>query len=325
MFRVNGMNIDVEPQQLLEDLKLTLSKQGIYLLHTIKPANDNIQFSCPSHKDGQERKPSCGMLTVDKGGSPAGTVHCFTCGYTATLPEFISFCFGYNDGGIIGNKWLKVNYRSELIQRERTVNVAVPTRHKGRTQLPTIPDNVLDNLRYTHSYMYKRGLTDELIDMFDIGYDRENNTITFPVSNLKGEVKWIQSRNIDYKFYRIPEGIIKTDYLYAGYECIKANAREIYIVESPLNALTFWKYGKYAVALFGTGGGRQYDLLRMLPARHYILALDNDAAGRKGEDIIYEKLKNVKLLSTIVYEELDKDINDLQQDALNLKKISLNF
>ena len=45
MFKVNGMQIDVTPLQLLEDLKLSLAQNGIILLHTIKPGNNNIQFS----------------------------------------------------------------------------------------------------------------------------------------------------------------------------------------------------------------------------------------------------------------------------------------
>ena len=324
MFRVNGLNIDVEPQQLLEDLKLSLSQNGIDLLHTIKPAYNNIQFSCPAHKHGQEKKPSCGMLVVDKGNSPAGTVHCFACGYTATLTEFISLCFGYQDGGVFGNKWIKANYRTDLMQKKRQVTFEINRRKKAKEELPTISDELLDTLRYTHSYMYKRWLNDEIIDKFDIGYDKSDNTITFPVSNFKGEVKWIQTRNVNYKFYKIPEGIVKTDYLYGAHECIEAGATEVYIVESPLNALTLWKYGKHAVALFGTGGGNQYQLLAELPARHYILALDNDDAGVKGTQLIINHLKGKKLLSKLIYID-SRDINDLQEECLQLKKISINF
>lgn len=329
MFKVNGMNIDVEPLQLLYDLKLSLEQNGIILFHTIKPANNNIQFSCPSHKNGQERKPSCGMLiqAETKGNRiyEAGTVHCFTCGYTASLAEFISYCFGYEDGGVLGNKWLKANYKTELLQKKRRFDLEFG-RHtkKYEDELPTISEEILDRFRYTHNYMYKRGLTDDIIEMFDIGYDSANKCITFPVSNLKGEVKWIQTRNVNYKFYKIPEEICKTDYLYGAYECLINGCTEVHIVESPLNALTYWKYGIPAIALFGTGGGRQYDLLMQLPFRHYILSLDNDEAGVKGTNILIEKLKYKKLLSKVVYTE-PGDINDLQEKCLSLKKISINF
>lgn len=327
MFEVNGMSIDVSGEQLINDLKLSLEQNGIHLFRRIKAGNNNIQFSCPIHKEGQENKPSCGLLLTDvyKGNTKydAGTVHCFTCGYTATLDEFISNCFGYEDGGIIGNRWLKINYKTELIQKKREFNLSI-NRRKTITELPTIPEEILDGYRYTHPYMFTRGLTNSLIEDFDIGYDSATNSLTFPVSNEKGEVKWIQTRNVDVKFYKIPEGVVKTDYVYGAYECRKANAKEIYICESPLNALTYWKYGKYAVALFGVGGGNQYEILKRLPARHYICALDNDEAGNKGTARIVEKLRECKLLSKVIYTD-SRDINDLQEECLNLKINSINF
>lgn len=328
MFKINNISINASPLQLINDLKWSLNENGIYLLNTIKDGNENIQFSCPSHKNGQEKKPSCGMLTKDvwKNGKEykAGTVHCFTCGYTATLTEFISFCFGYQDGGIFGNKWLNNNYKTSIIENKREFSLSFNKNCATKDELPTISDEILDELRYIHSYMYKRGLTDELIDKFDIGYDEKNNCITFPVRNLKGEVKWIQTRNVDYKFYKIPSAVVKTDYLYGAYECISNNCKEVYIVESPLNALTLWKYNIPAIALFGTGGGNQYNLLASLPIRHYVIALDNDEAGRKGTNILINKLKNKKILSRVIYKDT-RDINDLQEQCLELKKILINF
>lgn len=64
MFKINGLEINVTGEQLLNDLKFSLNQNGIYLLNTIKVGNNNIQFSCPAHKEGQERTPSCGMSTV---------------------------------------------------------------------------------------------------------------------------------------------------------------------------------------------------------------------------------------------------------------------
>lgn len=327
MFKVNDLILDVSPLQLIYDLKYSLNQNGIYLLNTIKDGNENIQFSCPSHKGGQERKPSCGMLVKDtwKNGKEykAGTVHCFACGYTATLIEFISFCFGFQDGGIFGNKWVHNNYKTSLTQAKRQFDLQFIRGHINE-ELPTISEEILDTFRYTHSYMYKRGLTDDIIEMFDIGYDRAIDAITFPVKNLKGEVKWIQTRSVKYKFYKIPEKINKTDYLYGAYECIINGFKEVYVVESPLNALTYWKYGLPAIALFGTGGGQQYDLLASLPIRHYILSLDNDEAGQKGTQILINKLKNKKILSKVVYKDF-RDINDLQEECLQLPKILINF
>lgn len=330
MLEINGLTIECSILQVINDLKVALERNGIKLLGSIKPTPNNIMVSCPSHKDGQERKPSCGISTVDtwRGDTkfPAGTVHCFTCGYTATLTEFISLCFGYRDGGIFGNKWLKMNYVTTITRKRRTFNLDISRRETVK-ELPTITDDILDKYRYDHDYMFKRGLTEDIIDEFDIGYDIENDCITLPVRNLKGEVKFIQTRSIKNKFYYIPEGVTKTDFLYGAYECLKYNKdnKPVWIVESIFNALTLWKYGEYAIALLSTGGGNQYDMLSKLPFRHYIIALDNDDAGYAGTNKLCQRLGRYKLLSTVQYNNSTDDINDLQEKVLDLKIIPENF
>lgn len=329
MLKSNGLEIEVEPLQLIYDLKLSLEQNGIFLLGAIKPTPDNIMFSCPSHKDGQERKPSCGMLVADtyKNGKhyEAGTIHCFTCGYTSNLAEFISFCFGYKDMGLFGNKWLKANYTTTKLDSRQKVKLTI-SRQQNKVELPTVPEEILDSYAYTHPYILNRGISEKVVELFDIGYDPTNNSITFPVSNIKGEVKWIQTRAIDYKFYYIPSGIIKTDYLYGAYECLKYNVdnKPVWIVESPINAHTLWTHGEYAIALFGTGGGNQYTMLNRLPFRHYILALDYDEAGLKGMSRLKSAIRR-KFISQVRYTERGKDINDLGEKILDLNYFPINF
>lgn len=330
MFKVNGLTVEVDPLTLVTDLKTDLALKGINLLGSIKPVNDNIMVSCPSHKGGQEHKPSCGISTktVHKNGRTyeAGTVHCFTCGYTATLTEFISFCNGIQDGGLYGNNWLKQNYRTTLTESARKFDLTFGKQQKAE-EYPTVPDSILDSYAYTHPYMYQRGLNDDTIMKFDIGYDPKNDAITIPVKDLKGQVKWIQTRNIRYKMYNIPSGIRKTDFLFGAYEAIASGTKEVWIVESAFNAMTLWQLGIAAVGLFGTGGGRQYELLKKLPNRSYIIALDNDDAGREGTRKLIQKLNKTKLVKTLQYKSsIDtRDINDLGPEVLELQVNSTYF
>lgn len=322
MFKINGLSVDVDGITLLTDLQQDLNMNGIQLLHSIKPVNDNIMISCPSHKSGQERKPSCGVSLIDSYANgkltPAGTVHCFTCGYTADLTSFISFCFGYNDGGLYGNNWIKSKYRTTLIESTRTLDINI-TRDNALIGYQTIPNSILDNYSYYCKYLADRGIGKDICAKFSIGCSPTEMIITLPVKDLKGDVKFIQTRNINSKFYMIPPGIRKTDFLFGGYECITGNYKVVWIVESIFNALTLWQLGIPAVALLGTGGGKQYELLKRLPAREYVIALDNDDAGRKGTDKIIQKLHNTKLLKVLQYKYDDtRDINDLGSDVLSL-------
>lgn len=330
MINVNGMELDTTYHQLLIDLKGSLMSNGIFLLNDIKPTGDNIMITCPVHKDGHERKPSCGVSIVPKyqGNKiiEPGTVHCFTCGYTASLTSFISSCFGYNDGGIFGNKWIRAQYNTGLTHRTRKVQLNLSRQRITQEELPNVPEEVLQGYRYTVGYMYSRGLTDDIIEQFDIGYDRKDDCITIPVPNLKGEVKWLQRRSIVGKSYYIPSGINKTDYLLGASEVLrlKLYKQPVYIVESPFNMLTLWKLGHAAICLFGTGGGNQYDMLNKLPIRHYIIALDPDEAGKKGSKKLLHNLGKTKLLSKVNYLD-SRDINDLDIEFNDLKISPINL
>lgn len=328
MFEVNGLMIQAEGIDIVEEVRNQLSANGIQLLHTIRMGNGNVQFSCPSHKNGQEKKPSCGMSLTPtyKGGRliPAGTVHCFTCGYTASLPEFISHCFGKQDAGMFGNRWLKKNYTALTVTTRQPVTLNMA---RGRNVLKTeekliIPESVLDSYRYYHDYMYERKLTNEIIDLFDVGYDKKTQCITFPVKDLEGDVVFVQTRSVKTKFHHYAAGVNKTDYIYGAYEVLKyyPDATDVVVCESIINALTLWTIGIPAVALMGVGGGRQYEILASLPFRCYTLALDPDPAGQEAMDKIIARLKRKKVLFRYIYPD-SRDINDLGEHAKNLQKV----
>ena len=330
MIKVNGLELNITYLQLLNDLKQSLLQNGIYLLNNIKPTGENIMITCPVHKNGQERKPSCGLSVVDKYRGdkliPAGTVHCFTCGYTSTLTEFISNCFGYQDGGLFGNKWIKAQYNVALTVKTRHMDLNISRGTNTKEQLPNVPQSVLQAYRYIVDYMYDRHLTDEIIEQFDIGYDSKEDCITIPVTDLKGNVKWIQRRSIVGKSYYIPSGVNKTDYLLGASEIIrlKLYKEPVFIVESAFNMFTLWKLGYPAICLFGTGGGNQYRMLKNLPIRHYVIALDPDEAGRKGSRKLVQYLGKTKLLSKVHYTD-NRDINELDEEVKNLKISLINF
>lgn len=338
MLEVNGLTIEATPMQILEDLKFQCEKNGVFYFNSIKPGNDNIQFSCPFHSDGQEKHPSAGMSTVKmirRNGRPvpAGTVHCFTCGYTAELAEFVSNVFGRMDGGFYGNQWLKRNYTtSSVVVREP---LRLDMERKARDNLPIahptyVSEAELDSYRYYHDYMWKRGLTEELVELFDIGYDRTRKALTFPVHDAEGRVPFLQTRSVGTKFHHYEKDVTKTNYLYGEFEGRREypNAQQWLVTESVLNALTWWRYvtpstGIPAVALMGVGGGEQYSLLEKLPGRTLILGLDPDKAGEKASETIFRLLRRKKVVKRLEYPdwmyEQKKDINDIGPEVANLE------
>lgn len=317
---VNNHVILDDTQDILIELRKQLELNGVKRFAKFIDSGNNIQTNCPFHKEGQERKPSFGI------NKKTGECHCFGCGWSGTLSEMISNCFGKDDFGVYGNKWLIRNFLSVAVESRPDIDVDFCRRKKITSETKKyISEQELDSYRYTHPYMYKRKLTDEIIDLFDIGYDKNTECITFPNRDINGNCLFIARRSVKTKFFNYPQDVEKP--VYGLYECnICAKTiknwfpNEIIICESMIDALTCWVYGKYAVALNGTGNENQFKTLRNMPNRKFILATDMDEAGLKARERIRQSLGN-KLVTEYVWDiNVAKDINDMNKEYFDSLK-----
>lgn len=317
--KINNIQLNCELEDILRELRSQLSANGsVYLQKEPKRSGDHIMIQCVYHADGQERRPSAGIRESD------GLYHCFTCGEVHSLPEVISHCFGYNDiTGKEGLKWLLKNFATVQVEERKDVNLDYMRNGGISNSSHRIPDNrhyigerELDSYRYTHPYMYERGLTDVIIEYFDVGFDKDTDTITFPVRDISGRCLFVARRSIRYKFYQFPKGVEKP--LYGLYELIGwykpfGTPPEVIVCEGIFDALSCWVYGRPAVALCGLGTELQFKQLRELSCRKLILATDNDEAGMKARKKLREKVQN-KIITEFILPEGKKDINELTED-----------
>lgn len=314
---------------IIQTIRRQTAEKGIDILRDVKPMDYAIMFTCPWHNGGRERKASCGFIhRKKKDGLDPGTINCFACKRKTNLEEFISNCFGYYDGGIWGAKWLSSNFSSADVDERSKIKLSDITskalsRNKNEDVriINYVSEQELDSYRYIHPYMYKRRLTDEIINMFDIGYDMQTQCITFPIQDEFGNVLFIARRSVNTKYFHYPNAVVKP--LYGLYQLRKyaGDINEVIVCESMLNALTAWVYGRPAIALNGTGSSKQLQDLLKLPYRKIILALDPDDAGRKGTRKIYDTLKNSKILTKLII-PIGKDVNDLSyQEFVSLPEV----
>lgn len=314
----------VDVKTIISELKYELEQHGIKRFYkTIKTPN-NVMVCCPFHKNGQEHKPSFGILESD------GTCHCFACGWVGSIQEMISLCFGYNDMGKFGNKWLIKHFVSASVSERPALDLNFD-RHKKVLPQQYVTEAELDAYRYIHPYMYERKLTDEIIETFDLGYDKNTSSITFPVRDISGNTLFIARRNVQYKRYEYPPGVKKPLYglyelskIWKGeYRCDEIPENEIkpwvpggsvIVCEGMFDALTCWVYGKPAVALNGLGNDLQFEQLRRLPVRELILATDMDEAGLRARKRIRDNVPN-KLVREYKWDlNIAKDINDMTKE-----------
>lgn len=307
MFKVGNRYLMTSVPDIISVLRSSLAASGVKLFSTIRTSGTNIQVTCPFHNNGQERRPSCGITCIDKE-VPAGTVHCFTCGWSGTLQEMISGVLGYDDNGIAGTRWLIKTFAAVEVEQRPDIKLDIGRQNRGVDSPKFIPEDELDSYRYYHPYLEGRGLTEELCDKFDIGYDHKTDSITMPVRDENGNCLFVARRGVKSKFFNYPKDVEKP--VYGLYEIGAKNLKEILICESIFNAMTAFKYGRPAVALLGTGDENQYKKLLSLPCRKYVLALDPDEAGERGCQRLIHYLGKYKILTKLKF-PAGKDVNDL--------------
>ena len=326
---INNIIFNCELSDILEEARSQLAMNGIDI-GKMRDAPKDIMVCCPFHG---EHRPSAGIRKSD------GQFNCFACHESHSLQKVISQWFGKTDDiiGAFGWQWLLKNFATMQVEERRDVSLdferrrinRMGSRNTDNNSMVYISEEELDKYRYTHPYMYKRGLTDNVIERFDIGYDENTRCITFPVRDISGNTLFIARRSVVTKYFNYPEGVDKS--LYGLYEynmvlqsCVnrfisggRGNGKtaylksinELIVCEGMFDALSFWVIGKFAVALNGTGSELQFKQLRDLPCRKLILATDSDEAGQKARDRIRRNVKN-KILTEYIYPDGYKDANE---------------
>lgn len=307
---INDVTFSADLEEILNELVSQMRMNNIYYISKMIPTSKDVQICCPFHNGGQERRPSAGIRRSD------GLFHCFACGEVHTLPEVISHCFGKDEFGTFGWSWLIKNFMTVSVQDRKDLNLDL-SRLSGQKEIEYVSEEELDSYRYIHPYMYKRKLTDEIIELFDIGYDKNTDCITFPNRDINGNTLFIARRSVQTKFFSYPEGVEKP--VYGLYELKLSGKKptELIICESMLDALACWVYGKPAVALNGLGTPQQFCDLNDFPCRKYILATDMDFYGVKARKRIRQGLKR-KLVTEYIWDvEKFKDINDMDKETFD--------
>lgn len=338
---INNILFNVELSDILSELIAEMRINHIEYIQKTKETQTHIQVCCPYHNNGMERRPSAGIRKSD------GKFHCFACNEVHDLPEVISYCLGHTDDifGKYGMKWLLKNFVNIRVEERNGVKLDME-RNIGNVRAYSInnsnrnsnsnvdnsntsnqgfvSEQELSKYRYIHPYMYKRKLTDEIIELFDIGWDSKLDAITFPVRDMNGNCLFVARRSVKKKWFNYPKDVEKP--LYGIYEYNKVTnaladncttsrivSNDMIICESMLDALTAWVYGKYAVALNGVESELQIKQLKQLPCRKLILATDNDDAGQRARQRLRSKIDN-KIITEYILPEGKKDLNELTKE-----------
>ena len=312
-------------EQILIDLRLMLFAEG--LLKDQNNTGSDVMVTCPFHKGGHERKPSCGVslrekVTPDKT-YEAGTVHCYTCGYTADLPTFIKDLFGM-DNAMEGFKWLVAHYNYSTNDREEIQFNFFRGEDGGQVaamdegEVESYHRNLMNSLK-AQEYLRGRCVSRDVMEIYNLGFDPKDDVVLFPVYTRRGEVLFYKSRSLKGKRFFNAKEVDKTAAVYGLYQTLEAEIpadTEIWLVESEIDALSLVSRGYLAWAFMGSDiSEKQIKEMCQSPYRRFVIATDNDEAGRKAARRIKDKLIplgfrffNLQWLTDM------KDINELIQN-----------
>ena len=280
----------------VHELLSLINSENLSLFKDINTTGKDIMTNCPFH--GADNKPSFGLRKSD------GLSHCFTCGYKNNIEGLIKD---------LGFEYLFDT--REQVEEKRKIDL--PKKNKGHIKEITNPYKENKTL-----YWKRRGITKEIKDLFELGYDIKTKDVTFPMKNLSGNIMGFIRRNTLEKKFHVDRGMDKL--LYGMYELRLTNYErfDIIIVESNVDALYLWSLGYPALALNGTGSYTQYDLISKMGFRVIYLMLDNDEFGKKGIDRMIKNVPTQKF-KIVSYPDGVKDANDMDKNMIytSLKEV----
>lgn len=160
----------------------------------------------------------------------------------------------------------------------------------------------LSNLDQKHPYLYERGLTDEMIQEFGLGYCSKGmmaGRIVVPIYNATGDLVAYAGRIVesspDEPKWKMPPGYVKTLDLYNLQRAFfQSDDSPLIIVEGFFDAIRIHQLGhRKVVALMGWHMSEEQERLianRVKATDRIIIMLDEDEAGRESRPKIAGRL-----------------------------------
>lgn len=217
------------------------------------------QVTCPN-PNHPDNNPSC-YFNVRK-----GTYHCFACGHSGGM-------------GAGQDRDLQV----ELLEFEiaRLLNPEV----EDEDTVHTIPESSLARYDFPTPYWTdERHLRQDIVDMFDLGYDAINNAATIPERTPDGDLIGVTRRFLDTTGndrYRYPKGFKKSHNMFASW--IDADFTEVAILEGAIDTMKVWQVGMPALAIYGAQVSTFHiQLMKELGVKKIVWIGDGDEAGKRG-------------------------------------------
>jgi DNA primase len=290
-----------------EQIKRVLTGAGITI--EAKFGNNLIIF-CPYHNNS--RTPA-GEVASD-----SGLFFCFGCQTTKNLEELIMHMTNrtyFETVRYIKSKEVETNIESLVA---KTMYAPQEFVQYDELLIKRLNNQAIESPRATR-YFNSRGITNESISKFSLGYSEKQDMVTVPVHSPNGMTLGFVGRSIEGKEFKNTPGLPKGKTLF-NLNRIKTSST-VYVVESSFDAIRLDQVGFPAVATLGANVSIAQVRLLEKYFNNIVLIADNDEAGTIMKDKLIEKLGS--RISVITIDKKYKDIGDMDDEAI--KQLEFQF
>lgn len=284
-----------------DQVKRSLIAAGIDIKYEL---DNDLMIFCPFHNN--YRSPA-GEVSKE-----TGIFWCFSCQESKELPEIImqvtkrSYFEAVRLIDSKGSNKSIVDNVSSLLNKKPTFV------EYDKDLIYKLSDNVFKNKR-AQDYFNNRGITDNSIKTYTLGYSENQDMVTIPVHSPDGMCIGFVGRSIEGKRFKNSTDLPKSKTLFNLWR----NKREdkVFVVESSFDAIMIEQVGGKAVATLGaTVSKDQRELLKQY--FNQVIALgDNDEAGINMSNKLLTSLGPERCVVAKLPEGI-KDVSDLSQDQL---------
>lgn len=219
---------------------------------------------------------------------------CFSCDESGDIFDLV----GYMEN--LPSDWKKHYNRTLKIMRPYLDGSKPKKSREEYISKFSVPVDYTEYLHKCHNnvaqtdYFSNRGLSGEIIDRFNLGYDPEKNLVTIPYNpDCKGYVDRVLWDG-NSKYYKHGNELFNVNALYeVGINAwFSGDSDYVFVCEGQIDAMSFMEIGLDAIGLGGVNEiSKLVEQLKEKPCnKKLVLALDNDKAGRRATGKFIEEL-----------------------------------
>lgn len=261
-----------------------------------KPARPRGAYVCPLCGSGTGENKTGALHIKDNG------VHakCFSCGFYGDIFDWVGEQYGLS----LEDAHSKVQ---ELLEDAPPLEQIGESTRIKKNQESYIKQSraALQESTVARDYLTRRGFTEDTVAAMQFGYDAGERQVVIPYNK---SASYYIRRSISGKTYhKPPADEVGSEPVYTM--ALRPDADVVFIVEAQFCAASIWQVGGSAIALGGVNVKKAAAYLKASPAgRLYLIALDNDEAGRTASRELVSALKQAGIAAFEV--DITNDVKD---------------